>query len=83
MLRPSGVSSASGAELGRVGQRLLRPRHRAGRNCRRLPVPQGDGAGFIQQQHVTRRPRPQLARPLVANDIRAQHPAHAGDRQWR
>ncbi len=62
-------------ELCGIGQRFFIHAVRR-QEVRRLAVAEGDGAGFIQQQHVHIARR--FHRPPAGGDhIRPQHPAHA------
>ena len=51
MLRPSGVSSASEAELRRVGQ-VVRLDAGRGMKRRRHAIAERDRAGLVEQQHI-------------------------------
>ncbi len=66
-----------GSQLGRIGNR--RVLHSLGWNkCRGLPVPQRDGACFVEEQHV-HIPRRFDGFPRHGNHVRLDHAIHARD----
>jgi hypothetical protein len=81
MLRPSGVSSARELSCAASASARLRAA-RGGQKRGGLPVAQRDGARLVEEEHVDVARRFDGA-PARGDDVRLNHPVHAGDADGR